>query len=266
MGTARKTLMSLIKSQKEELPIEQSFLNDLKQVMIKLNPPRKPSKTFKPSSMNCSRNMYFQIIGAEVDPVVADPCGVRIAETGTDSHERIQYYVSKMQECGIDCEWVNVADYIDQRNQDLQNAGLPLMDTKVVGVKGFETRCYNERFNISFMCDGVIKYKGQYFILEIKTETDDKGAYRTGADEKHRKQSICYSLCLCIDRILWYYEERNYCIPKTFITEVTPQEKVEIIGLIDEVNQCVKDLVPPPKCENKRVCAYCPYKMECKKW
>ena len=43
MGTARKTLMSLIKSQKEELPIEQSFLNDLKQVMIKLNPPRKPS-------------------------------------------------------------------------------------------------------------------------------------------------------------------------------------------------------------------------------
>ena len=261
MASAKKTLMSLIKSKKEELPIEQSFLNDFKQTMIKLNPPRKPSKTYKPSSMNCSRNMYFQIVGAEVDSVVADPSSVRVCETGSASHEKIQYYVSKMQECGFECEWVDVEKYLEEQH----NQG-KLLDTIVKSKKEYETHCFNTKYIMSFLCDGIIKYKGQYFILEIKTEIDNKGLYREEADEKHRRQSICYSLCLGIDDILWYYEERNYCTAKPFITHNTDADKYEIIELIEGVNQAVIDQMPPPKTDQKRVCAYCPYKTECKKW
>ena len=94
----------------------------------------------------------------------------------------------------------------------------------------------------------------------------NKGLYRTEADEKHRRQSICYSLCLGIDDIMWYYEERNYCTGKTFLTHNNEQDKCEIIELIEGVNQSVIDQIPPAKTEQKRVCAYCPYKTECKKW
>lgn len=261
MASVKKTLMSLIKSKKEELPIEQSFLNDLKQTIVRLNPPRKPSKTYKPSSMNCARNMYFQIIGADVDTVVADPSGVRVCENGSSSHEQIQQYVAKMQECGIDCEWVDVEKYLEH-----QHSQGKLLDTIVKSKKQWETHCYNTKYNLSFLCDGVIKYKGNYFILEIKTEIDNKGLYRTEADEKHRRQSICYSLCLGIDDIMWYYEERNYCTGKTFLTHNNEQDKCEIIELIEGVNQSVIDQIPPAKTEQKRVCAYCPYKTECKKW
>ena len=261
MNNTKKTLMSLIKSKKEELPIEQSFLNDFKQTIIRLNPPRKPSKTFKPSSMNCARNMYFQIVGAEVDPIVADPSNVRVCETGSSSHEKIQYYVSKMKECGFDCEWVDVEKYLDEQH----NIG-NLLYTKVLYKKEYETHCFNEQYNMSFLCDGIIKYKDRYFILEIKTEIDNKGLYRTEADEKHRRQSICYSLCLGIDDIMWYYEDRNFCTAKPFITHNTDADKCEIIELIDSVEQAVKDQLPPPKTDQKRVCAYCPYKTECKKW
>lgn len=259
MANVKKTLLSLIKSTKNELPIEESFLVDLKNVIRQLNPPRKPSKSYKPSSMNCARNMYFQMVGAEVDPIVADPNMIRVTECGSSSHEKIQYYVSKMKECGIDCEWVDVETYLSE-DQTFD------CKTKVVSKKGFETKCYNERFNLSFMCDGIIKYKGEYYILEIKTETDEKGVYRTAPDLKHKRQGICYSLCLGIDKILWYYEERNYCIGKTFITEITPNDKLEIINLIDEVDQAVADQTPPPKTDQKRICFYCPYKQECKKW
>lgn len=261
MANARKTLMSLIKSKKEELPIEQSFLNDFKQTIMKLNPPRKPSKTFKPSSMNCARNMYFQILGAEVDTTITDPTSVRICETGSDSHERIQAYVSKMQECGFDCEWVDVEKYLE-----VQHSQGKLLSTRVMSKKQFETHCYNSDYNMSFLCDGVIRYREHYYILEIKTEVDNKGLYRTEADPNHRRQSICYSLCLGIDDIMWYYEERNFCTGKPFLTHNTDADKYEIIELIDTVNQAISDQLPPPKTDNKRVCAYCPYKTECKKW
>lgn len=261
MANAKKTLMSLIKSSKEELPVEQSFLNDFKQTVIRLNPPRKPSKTFKPSSMNCARNMYFQIVGAEVDPIVADPSNVRVCETGSASHEKIQEYVSKMQECGFDCEWVDVEKYLEE-----QHSQGKLVDTKVVSKKQYETHCFNTKYNMSFLCDGVIKYKGKYFILEIKTEIDNKGLYRTEADASHRRQSICYSLCLGIDDILWFYEERNFCTAKPFTTHNSDEDKFEIIELIESVEQSVKEQIPPAKTDNRRCCAYCPYKAECKKW
>lgn len=261
MTNAKKTLMSLIKSKKEELPIEQSFLNDLKQTIIRCNPPRKPSKTYKPSSMNCARNMYFQIVGADVDTVVADPSNVRVCESGSSSHERIQYYVSKMQECGFECEWVDVEAYLEEQHKQGK-----LLDTKVVSKKQWETHCFNTKYNLSFLCDGLIRYKGKYFILEIKTETDTKGVYREEADDKHRRQSICYSLCLGVDDILWYYEERNFCIGKPFITHNTDKDKCEIIELIESVDQAVKEQRPPEKTTQKRVCAYCPYKTECRKW
>ena len=37
-----------------------------------------------------------------------------------------------------------------------------------------ETKLYHKKLNMSFMTDGIIRYKGKYFIFEFKKETSDK--------------------------------------------------------------------------------------------
>ena len=64
-----KNVMRLIDTAKETLPVEQSFINDLKR-SIELEADkyqRLPSKTYKPSGMNCIRASYYQIMGIQPD-------------------------------------------------------------------------------------------------------------------------------------------------------------------------------------------------------
>lgn len=70
-----------------------------------------------------------------------------------------------MQECGKDCVWVKPSDWIKQNKLDY-------LEVKDEGE--FETLLYDTRYNIRFKCDGIIRYKGTYYILEIKTETERK--------------------------------------------------------------------------------------------
>ena len=58
-----KNVCRLIDVANSNLPVEQSFLADLKR-SIEITDERgshKPSQSYKPSSMNCIRNMYYQI-------------------------------------------------------------------------------------------------------------------------------------------------------------------------------------------------------------
>ena len=45
---------------------------------------------------------------------------------------------------------------------------------EIVGQSGMECKLYHKKLNMSFMCDGIIKYKSKYFIFEFKTETANK--------------------------------------------------------------------------------------------
>jgi hypothetical protein len=68
-----KNVCRLIDVANEKLSPEQSFLADLKR-SIELTDKEyaadhKPSQSYKPSSMNCIRNMYYQVLGVEPDPV-----------------------------------------------------------------------------------------------------------------------------------------------------------------------------------------------------
>lgn len=252
-----KFLRDLIKTKIDALPVEDSFLTDLKAVVAACNPPRKRSAYFKPSSLNCLRMCFFDRIQAPMDSTVSEYSGTRICETGSNSHESIQRYVSLMTKYGKDCEWVDAEQYAKDNHLDYLT---------VRNKKDYETHFLDNRYGISFLCDGIIKYKGKYYILEIKTETDDKGFNRNAADDYHRKQSVSYSLSLGINDIIWLYEERNYCIPKCFHTIVTDEERLMLIQQFETVEQAVKDLTPPPKCNNRKTCTYCMYKTECKKY
>ena len=132
-----KSVCRLIQSIKEEIPIEKQFVEDLKR-SIELNDKkesRKPSQTYKPSSMNCLRNMYYQRIGIEPESE-SNAVLIGICESGTDRHERVQEAVSRMKENNIDCEYIDVSEYIKQRE---------LTDLEIVSKQGYETKLFHKK-------------------------------------------------------------------------------------------------------------------------
>lgn len=257
-----KQLTLLIKDAVTNREPHEKFLHELDETMsiIDKREQRVPSNTYKPSSLGgCKRNMYFQVIGACLDEAKKSGAGIiGICETGSARHEILQTWVSRMNECGYDCEWVDVESFLKSRS---------VAGTIVKERSGMETKCYNEILNISFLCDGIIKYDGKYYILEIKTEDNFKHQKRIGPEKKHISQAAAYSVCLGIDNVIFLYENRNYCTRKSFLVEITDEMKQElVINEIEEIENYRAKSEIPPKSTLKSDCTYCNYKTECKKW
>lgn len=255
-----KNVFSLIEQAKESQSVETSFLNDLKRSieLTEEKNARKPSQTYKPSNMNCIRNMWFQVTGTEPDVANASACLVGICESGTDRHERVQNAVSEMKNNNIDCEYVDVEKYVKSRNLDY---------LKVIGKKGNETKLYHKSLNLSFLCDGIIRYKGKYYILEIKTESIYKWQNRQGVNEAHYNQATAYSIALGLDDIIFLYINRDNTDMKAFMFHVTEEMKQTLVGKIEMCDDYVKKLTCPPKPENAgaKLCQYCNYRNSCRR-
>ena len=255
-----KNVMRLIETVKETLPPEQDFLNDLKR-SIELTDEknyRLPSKTYKPSGMNCIRASYYQIMGIQPDVASSNYSLVGICNSGTDIHVRIQTAVSLMWLNGIDCYYMDVAEYVKSRE---------LEDLEIISQNGMETKLYHKKLNMSFLCDGIIKYKNHYYILELKTESSFKFVNRKDVDSSHYNQATAYSLAFGIDQVLFVYINRDVLDMKAFMFNVTDEMKQNLIGYIEECDGYISRMIAPPKPENvsKKVCNYCIYKTQCKK-
>lgn len=254
-----KNVMRLIDEVKESLPVEQSFLADLKrsiEVTEKKNQ-RKPSETYKPSSMQCIRSMFYQRVGKDQDESNASYVLTGICNSGTDIHIRIQTAISEMRENGMDCDWIDVADFVTMRSLD---------DLEIVSHNGMETKLFHKKLNMSFMCDGIIRYKNHYYIVELKTESGGKFFSRKDVDPKHYHQGIAYSIAFELDEVLFIYISRDTLDMKSFMFNVSGEMKQELIGLIENCEEYVKILSVPPIPENidRRVCQYCGYQKRCR--
>ena len=255
-----KSVIKLIDAANKDVSPEVDFLNNLKRSieLTEEKDTRKPSQTYKPSSMNCIRNMYYQVVGAEQDDGQASYMLTGIVNSGSDIHIRIQNAIIGMKENGIECEYIDVADFIKKRKLD----HLVVKDKKQV-----ETKIYYPDLNLSFMTDGIIKFKNHYYILEIKTESIYKWQSREGVDISHYNQATAYSVAFGLDEILFLYINRDLLDRKAFILNVTNEMKENLIGLIDECDGYVKQLKIPPKPigVDKKTCSYCNYKNMCRK-
>jgi CRISPR/Cas system-associated exonuclease Cas4 (RecB family) len=163
-----------------------------------------------------------------------------------------------MQELGYPCEWLDVGEFLKE---------WPQPGTVVKSKDGMETKIYNSILNLSFKCDGLIRFMGELYVLEIKTEISFKFLGRSGPADDHKTQATCYGACLGVKKAMFFYENRDNCSKKPYIIEVTNDDIEErVIGRIEEVNQCVEKMIPPAKTEIKKQCNYCNYKKECEKW
>lgn len=256
-----KNVAKLIASAKEEIPIEQQFLNDLKR-SIEIDADSGyslPSRTYKPSGMNCIRASYYQVSGIEPDKSSSNYTLVGICNSGTDIHVRIQTAVERMKENGMDCEYIDVQQFVNSRR---------LTDTlQIVSKNGMETKLYHKKYNMSFMCDGIIRYKNHYYILELKTENSYKFMNRKGVDPSHYHQGTAYSIAFGLDEVLFVYISRDILDMKAFMFNVTDEMKQELIGYITDCDGYVARKIVPPKPEDvaRKICNYCIYKTQCGK-
>lgn len=254
-----KNIAKMLDMAKEELPIEEAFLENLKhaiELQDKANR-KPPSQYYKPSSMNCIRNMYYTRIGAEPDNELPEYKNIGICNSGTDIHLRIQTAVAYMKECGFDCEYVNVAQYVK---------GHKLKDIQVISQQGMETKLLNTRYGISFLCDGIIRYKKHYYILELKTEGSFMFNRREAVNPKHYNQVTCYSLSLELPEVIFVYISRDNLDMKAYKFVPTDEMKQNIIGMIENCESYVKSNTVPPKPNiSAKSCEYCPHKNKCRK-
>ena len=257
-----KNVSRLINLANKDLPVNESFIEDLKRSII-LTEQRNsglPSPTFKPSSLNCKRGCYYQIMQVAPDESAPSVNLIGICNSGSDIHVRTQTAVMDMITNGIDCEWVDVEEYIKDHK---------LSHLIVREKKGTETKLYDTRYGtyISFMCDGIIRYKGKYYILEIKTESSNKWYGRNGVDPKHYNQAISYSNSLKINDVLFVYIERDLLNMKAFLYPVTDEMRNNLVSFITDVQGYVERQIVPPKDPNLADvnCRYCGYKAQCKK-
>lgn len=251
-----KKVMRLIEVANNEVSIENQFLNDLELSIEKsaIENSKKPSQTYKPSSMNCVRSMVYQVEGVEPDVAKTSYQSIGIAESGTDRHIRIQKAIENMQ----DCIFVDVAEFVKSRN---------LKDIEIKGQSGMECKLYHKTLNMSFMCDGILRYKNKYFIFEFKTETTDKFYNRKDVDLGHHNQAVAYSIAFGLDDVLFVYENRNTLDKKAFLHHITNEDREKLKDTILYCQGYVdkKEIPPKPEDVAKKTCTYCIYKSQCGK-
>ena len=272
------SVSNLIKDKEASNNVASLFLKRIEEATVKLEPEYKPSPYYKPSSLICMRQMYFTRKGIDPEEEVKSASSIGITQSGTDRHDRIQHTLEGMKELGMEFEYVDVETYVKEHN---------LTDIEIIEKKGMETKCFNKRYNISFLTDGIIKYipDNKYYIFEYKTEISAKFRNREHEEITHRTQAACYSLSFGIDDTLFVYENRDICEKKAFHYHSDYNEQKEKV--IDKIKKCEEYLAEnkvPPKLTNKdidpnfvggkdrmvgpsaKICQYCKYKKECSKY
>lgn len=210
---------------------------------------------YKPSALNCLRMMYFYRTSTEIDDIIDRPASSNgVLESGQDRHLRIQEAITHIKDYDFDCEWIDVETYIKE-------SGLNHLEVRCK--KEFETTVYNKELDMLFLCDGIVKIKGKYYLVEIKTENSISFFQRKDVAEEHKHQATCYSISFKINNVLFIYENRDLCTKKVFLFHIPQNLKDEVVGMITRCNEYVEKKELPIRIESKS-CNYCDYKKRCK--
>ena len=81
------------------------------------------------------------------------------------------------------------------------------------------------KYFVSFLADGMVKYKNKYYLIEIKTQPFESQMRQKDVHEKHKDQATAYCVLLGIDSVIFFYEERNFLGKKCFLFTPTEEQK-----------------------------------------
>lgn len=261
-----RRLLNLINNNQPSLPPNKKFLVDVMSCIERTEQQdrRKGSNYYKPSSLHCLRNMYFTRTNAPTDPETSEYNAIGMADTGTARHEYLQKALLNLQTLGYDWKYLNVADYVTEKQKYGKCRSL-----LVKGTQGAETHLIDTTLNLSFRCDGIVRRisTNEDFLWEFKNVVSFKyNQLENHCLEQHHNQVICYCTALDLDKAFVMYENRDVCsleVPEVF--EVTKEMKTWLCNYISECECYVERMIAPPKTEDTKNCRWCKYKGICKK-
>lgn len=260
----RRSLIGAIRESTETQPINKSFLRDVMLAIEKRELLNRgvSSKYYKPSSCICLRQMYFMRTGEIPDDTSTAYNGIGMADTGTRRHVAIQEVLEDMKNLGYDWEYVDVAEYVKEK----QSLG-KLQDIVVTGTRGAETKLHDEKLHVSFMCDGVLKNlkTNKYYLFEFKNQASFKYNGKESVDKEHIEQVTLYCALLDLDEALVLYENRDTCMLECpELLQITQEMKEIRIGRLLECESYVESNLVPPRHTDTKICRWCKYLNACK--
>lgn len=216
-----------------------------------------PSRTFAPSQIRCKRASWFRLRGVPPEAeAVADRSLDFTAQIGTSCHRRIQDILSAK----LGKDWIDVETYLDSEKRPFEYSC-----TK----NGYETLITIKDPPVKFAPDGIIFYKGEYWLLEIKTSEYQSFDKLTGPKPHHIDQVKCYGTLLNIHKALILYQDRMYGNLKCYEVEITDNDMQQTWAMFADVIKHVEMNIAPEKLPaGDRHCspAMCRYYNHCKEW
>lgn len=237
-----------------ELTIENALNESIVQESVQSSP------ALSPSNLGCPRSAAFKLAGSLTGTSVETYENGLPAAMGSFIHERIQKFLS------LNDMWVDVNTFISE------NPTLGISVAEVQKHDGETSLVFSgirKGKKISppfhFQCDGIVRIKGEYYIVEIKTETERAWENRVAPNPKHSKQAVAYSFLYGIDKVLWIYASRESfgTHRKIYLQQVNTVQIEGLKNLVQQIGTAVEkdDIKSLPKVKD---CTYCAYKELCK--
>ena len=218
-----------------------------------------PSKFIAPSGIRCQRAQWFRLRGTEPDRAgTADRVLNFTAEIGTACHRIIQRNFKE----ALKEDWISVTSYFSTTYIGHTYVLKEVDD-------GLETQVEFQDIPIRFACDGIIRWKGKLYLLEIKSS--DFGSFDELTDPKsqHIDQIKCYSSLLKLEGVIVVYIDRQYGGLKFYEKTFTPADHEQVERTIQHIIDMTEANIAPdrlptgdPWCTPSR----CKFYKTCKQW
>lgn len=225
------------------------------------------STNISPSKMYCPVYEVFKLQGIPMAPEERSFESRGYAEAGNSRHQAIQKFLIDHP----DVEWIDPAVYVKENNLPFDvrpsRAVLNLLDKHPTMTEAeakdllgeYEVNLVHKSQPLSFKLDGLIRYRGEYYILEIKTI--GKKDFSLVPLPKHQGQGKTYSFLLKIDKVCWVYECREDFKVKVVFQLIEEEERQSVRKIL---NSIILNKDNPKALErNLQKCTYCRYKPHC---
>lgn len=214
-------------------------------------------QTFAPSSFRCKRIQWFRLRGVQPDkPKVADNVLDFTAIVGTALHKMIQ----ETLKAKLGADWLDVGEYIQEHVQNHEKYKLNQV------VDSLETQVEIEDPPIRFACDGIIHWKNENILIEIKSSEYASWQDLTDPKSEHVAQTKCYCALLNLKRVFFIYIDRQYGGVKVYDVRYPDHETQQVWADMKEVQEAVEyHLCPEPLPKGDSWCteAHCKYYRKC---
>ena len=218
---------------------------------------RLPSKTFAPSSVRCQRKSWFRLRGVSPDILKQPDLTLEFsAEIGTACHRIIQNNLKS----ALGEDWIAVKDFLAANP-------IPFVYTLTESDDGLETKVEIEDPPVRFACDGIIRWKGKLYLLEIKTSEYSSFNDLTDAKPIHLDQIKCYATLLGISDVLVLYQDRQYGNLKCYELYISDADKSKIMADFKHVQYMASANLAPDRLDRSDyMCVNCEYRKKCGDW